>query len=63
MVCMMIIFYELFLIPFRISFAWDDFVIFENLDLAFDFVFITDICLTFNTGIYKKGMNELLILL
>lgn len=52
---MTIIFYEMIIIPFRISFSNEDFEFFENIDLTFDFVFMTDICLTFNTAIYKKG--------
>jgi hypothetical protein len=58
---MTIIFYEMIIIPFRISFSLEDLEIYQNLDLAFDFIFMADICLTFNTAIYRKGKSISLI--
>jgi hypothetical protein len=56
--CMFIILYEMIMIPFRISFAdeSDEFNFLEQIDPIFDFIFLFDIVLNFNTGVYVKGM-------
>ncbi len=63
MLCMLIIFYEMIFIPFRISFENENFSIFEKIDLIFDFIFLADITFTFNTAIYKKGSLLKIIIL
>lgn len=52
---MFLILYEMIMIPFRIAFSEEDFPVFESIDLVFDFIFMFDILLTFNTAIFKKG--------
>lgn len=66
--CMVLIFYEMIMIPFRLSFQEDIphgqevppdqeiFKSFENFDLVFDLIFLTDIMFNFNTAIYQKGI-------
>ncbi|EAR85630.2 cation channel family protein (macronuclear) [Tetrahymena thermophila SB210] len=53
---MMLIIYAIILIPFRVSFDPNDqFSMLVQLDNIFDFVFLGDILLNFNTAIYRKG--------
>lgn len=53
--CMILIFYAMMIIPLRLSF--DDgtihqFQIFDTCDTVSDFIFLTDILLNLNTAIY-----------
>jgi len=50
---MIIIFYEMIIIPFRISF--EDYSFFDNVELSFSTIFLVDIILNFNTAILRKG--------
>ena len=54
---MLLIIYEMIMIPFRMSFESDDFSfeILATIDPFVNFMFLTDILLNFNTGIYYKG--------
>ncbi|KAL4479754.1 hypothetical protein ABPG73_017975 [Tetrahymena malaccensis] len=53
---MLLIIYAIILIPFRVAFDPNDqFSILVELDNIFDFIFLTDILLNFNTAIYRKG--------
>lgn len=55
---MTIIFYEMIMIPFRLSFAEDNnpfFDALDSVDIIFNIIFLIDICLNFNTGAYIKG--------
>jgi hypothetical protein len=54
---MLLIFYSMMMIPFRMSFedSGDEWLVFDDIDLVFDFMFLTDILITFNTAIYCKG--------
>ena len=52
---MLIILYEMVMIPFRLSFENDnskDLDILQEFDIYFDIIFLTDIFLNFNTSIY-----------
>lgn len=51
--CMFLIFYEIISIPFKLSF---DVEINATLDTIIDYIFMSDILITFNTSIYKKGI-------
>jgi hypothetical protein len=55
--CMILIIYEMIMIPFRLSFENEDhsFEILKSIDPVVDFMFMTDILLNFNTGIFYKG--------
>jgi hypothetical protein len=61
LLCMILIFYALFAIPFRISFEEEGDVwnIFDMIDIISDFIFLTDILFNFNTSIYSKGITIL----
>jgi hyperpolarization activated cyclic nucleotide-gated potassium channel 2 len=50
---MFLIFYEILIIPFQISF---DVTLSVEFELFGDLVFIADILLNFNTGFYKNGI-------
>ena len=49
---MILIFYEILSIPFRISF---EFEISEELSTAITIIFLLDIAVTFNTAVWIKG--------
>jgi hyperpolarization activated cyclic nucleotide-gated potassium channel 2 len=51
--CMFLIFYEILIIPFQISF---DVTLSAEFELFGDLVFLADILLNFNTGFYKNGI-------
>lgn len=51
--CMLLIFYEILSIPFKLSF---DVEINSTLDQIIDILFMSDIIITFNTSIYRKGI-------
>ncbi|CAD8177259.1 unnamed protein product [Paramecium pentaurelia] len=51
--CMLLIFYEILSIPFKLSF---DVEINATLDQIIDIMFMSDIVITFNTSIYRKGI-------
>ena len=61
--CMMIIIYEMIIIPFRLAFTSDDLKIFSEVDLIFDIIFMFDIVLNFNTSLYLKGSLPLFLIL
>jgi hypothetical protein len=54
---MILIIYEMIMIPFRLSFETEDnsFSILKSIDPFVDFMFMTDIFFNFNTGIFFKG--------
>jgi hyperpolarization activated cyclic nucleotide-gated potassium channel 2 len=52
LLCMLLIFYEILGIPFKISF---DLEISNEFDLFVDVVFACDIFLNFNTAYYENG--------
>lgn len=56
--CMFIIFYELIMIPFRLSFEdeTDDLSGLAGMDLPFNIIFMFDIFLNFNTSVFRKGI-------
>lgn len=44
------------MVPFRMSFDPDDkFTTLEDIDNMFDYIFMVDIVLNFNTAVYSKG--------
>jgi hyperpolarization activated cyclic nucleotide-gated potassium channel 2 len=51
--CMFLIFYEILIIPFKLSFEVE---ISSTLETIIDVLFMSDIAITFNTSIYKKGI-------
>jgi hyperpolarization activated cyclic nucleotide-gated potassium channel 2 len=53
MLCMILIFYEIITIPFKISFNVD---ISDTWDTIVDTIFFMDIALSFNTAYYKDGI-------
>lgn len=51
--CMLLIFYEILIIPFELSFG----VTFNAIwDTIINMIFLTDILVTFNSGYYQKGV-------
>ncbi|KAL4497341.1 hypothetical protein ABPG72_011276 [Tetrahymena utriculariae] len=53
---MILIIYAIVLIPFRVAFDPNDqFAILVSMDNIFDFIFLADLFLNFNTAIYRKG--------
>ena len=49
---MLLIFYEIIMIPFELSFSV---TVSDIWDAVINYMFITDILITFNTGYYEKG--------
>lgn len=52
LICMMLIFYEILSIPFKISF---DVEISSTFEIVTDVIFLTDILISFNTAYYSNG--------
>ena len=52
MICMLLIFYEIIAIPFKISFNMN---INESFEYCVDAIFMFDILISFNTGVYVNG--------
>lgn len=52
MICMLLIFYEIIAIPFKISFNME---INQSFEYVVDAIFMFDIIISFNTGVYVNG--------
>jgi hyperpolarization activated cyclic nucleotide-gated potassium channel 2 len=51
--CMLLIFYEIIMIPFELSFGVSTH---EVWDIMINVIFLSDILVTFNTAYYSKGV-------
>ncbi len=59
---MLIIVYEMIMIPFRLAFTNEsNYNTFAIIDLTFDSIFMLDILLNFNIAVYLRGFVFLLI--
>ncbi|KAM3136932.1 hypothetical protein pb186bvf_011017 [Paramecium bursaria] len=56
MICMLLIFYEIIAIPFKISFNMD---INQSFEYVVDAIFMFDILISFNTGVYVNGQLQM----
>jgi hypothetical protein len=54
---LLIIIYEMVIIPFRMAFTSDNSETFTWIDFGFDAFFMLDIILSFNTSIYLRGFS------